>query len=57
MQNILKEFFTTDPKLKWFYFNGILYMLLMVITTAYCYGRLDYQRSYATQTHTTDKEE
>lgn len=35
-----------DPHTRYFYINWILYGVMLVATTIYCYGRLDYVRSY-----------
>lgn len=30
---------------RWFIFNWVIYFILMLVTTVYCYARLDYVRS------------
>ncbi len=31
---------------KWFYFQYVIYVLVMILTTMWAYGRLDFVRSY-----------
>jgi hypothetical protein len=42
----LKEYGESNPQTKYFTLNALVYGLAIVITTAYCYGRLDFVRSY-----------
>lgn len=35
-----------NPQIKIFIFNAVVYFTVIVITTIYCYGRLDFVRSY-----------
>lgn len=34
-----------SPKTRWFIFNWAIYFLLMLVTTIYAYGRLDFVRT------------
>lgn len=36
----------TDARTRWFYLQAILYALLIMGSTFFIYGRLDYVRSY-----------
>lgn len=38
----------SSNKTKWFYFQYVIYVLLMIITTIWAYGRLEFVRSYDT---------
>lgn len=42
----LKKYGESEPQTKYFLLNALIYGLAIVITTAYCYGRLDFVRSY-----------
>lgn len=44
----LKEYGEASPQTKYFVLNGLVYGLAIIITTVYCYGRLDFVRSYRT---------
>jgi hypothetical protein len=44
----LKEYSDSTAQTKSFVLNGLVYGLAMVITTVYCYARLDFVRSYPT---------
>lgn len=44
----LKEYGEANPQTKYFVLNGLIYGLAIIITTLYCYGRLDFVRSYPT---------
>ena len=44
----LSEYSESRAQTKYFVLNALVYMLAIVITTAYCYGRLDFVRSYRT---------
>lgn len=49
-----RQFMEADSETKWFVLNWMVYGLLLIVTTVYCYGRLDYVRSYKvppSQTH------
>lgn len=35
-----------DQKTFWFYFNLWIYLIVMIVTTVFCYFRLNYDRSY-----------
>lgn len=44
----VKQYQTASRQTKYFIFNWIIYTLAIIITTVYCYGRLDFVRSYKT---------
>lgn len=44
----LKEYDGSTAQTKYFMLNGLVYGLALIITTVYCYGRLDFARSYPT---------
>lgn len=44
----LKEFYAADYQTKMFMLTHFIYGLVILATTLYCYGRLDYVRSYRT---------
>ena len=44
----LKEYDESNPQTKYFVLNALIYGLAILITTVYCFGRLDYVRSYRT---------
>lgn len=44
----LKEYGEANPQTKYFVLNALIYGLAIIITTLYCYGRLDFVRSYRT---------
>lgn len=46
MSNWIEEYNESSTKTKWFIFNWAIYGLALLITTLYCYARLDYVRSY-----------
>lgn len=46
----IKQFNKADFQIKLFIFMMALYGITMAVTTVYCYARLDYVRSYSTQT-------
>lgn len=41
----IEQFKNSSPKTKWFIFNCIVYGMIIVFSTLYCYARLDYVRS------------
>lgn len=43
----ISEFSQASSKTKWFIFNWAIYGIVMVVTTLYCYARLNYVRSKA----------
>lgn len=49
----IKALLHGERKTFWLYFNMAIYILLMIVTTIYCYGRLDYVRSYSVKEQTT----
>lgn len=44
----LKEYNEASSQTKYFVLNWLVYGLALLITTVYCYARLDYVRSYRT---------
>lgn len=42
----LLQFTNASSKTKWFIFNWAIYAIVMIVTTLYCYARLNYVRSY-----------
>lgn len=44
----LKEYSAATSQTKFFFLNGLIYGLAILITSLYCYGRLDFVRSYRT---------
>ena len=48
MFQMLREYNEANPQTKYFVLNALVYGLAILITTLYCYGRLDYVRSYRT---------
>lgn len=46
----LREYSEANPQTKYFVLNGLIYGLAIIITTVYCYGRLDFVRSYRAPT-------
>lgn len=36
----------SSNRTKWFYFQYVIYVLAMVVSTLWAYGRLDFDRSY-----------
>lgn len=43
-----KEYNEASSQTKYFVLNWLVYGLALLITTVYCYARLDYVRSYRT---------
>ena len=46
-----------NPKTRYFVLNVLIYGLTLLITTIYCYARLDYVRSYPSPAVTETKEQ
>jgi hypothetical protein len=46
----IRKFQASSRQTKFFIFNWVIYGVLLLITTLYCYGRLDYVRSYKFKT-------
>lgn len=44
----IKQFINAERQTKFFVLNWFTYGLALIITTVYCYARLDYVRSYRT---------
>lgn len=49
MTNWLEDYNEATPKTKSFVLTWIVYSLVLLITTVYCYARLDYVRSYKSE--------
>lgn len=49
MANWIEQYNESNPKTKSFILTWIIYSLALVITTVYCYARLDYVRSYKSE--------
>lgn len=45
MYKWIKFYNEADKQTKYFILNWIIYGMAIIITTAYCYGRLDFVRS------------
>lgn len=41
----IRAFREADPKTKSFIFNWAIYGIAIIVTTIYCYGRLDFDRT------------
>lgn len=48
--NFIEKFLASNRETKWFILNLLFYILILVATTVYCYGRLDFVRSGPTHT-------
>lgn len=46
MSNWLKAYNEASAQTKFFILTWLIYGLALLITTVYCYGRLDFVRSY-----------
>lgn len=46
MKNWVANYWKATRQTKFFVWNWIIYGILLILTTAYCYLRLDYVRSY-----------
>lgn len=44
----VRQFKDASPQTKYFVLTWFIYGITLIITTIYCYGRLDYVRSYRT---------
>lgn len=44
----IKQFKESSFQTKFFIFNWFIYGIVILYTTVYCYGRLDFVRSYKT---------
>jgi hypothetical protein len=47
----LKSFKEADSQTKYFILNWGVYGIAVIVSTVYCYSRLDYVRSYDAATH------
>ncbi len=55
MMQWFEQFLNAKRETKWFILNWALYIILLVVTTLYCYARLDYVRSYrVNENHSTN---
>lgn len=43
--NWIQKFRDATSETKWFIFNFVVYTLIVIVTTVYCYARLDFVRS------------
>lgn len=48
MLKLIREYTKSNPAIQFFTANWLLYAIVMLITTVYCYARLDFARSYKT---------
>lgn len=44
----IKWYNEADSQTRFFILNWVVYSIALIITTLYCYGRLDYVRTYQT---------
>jgi hypothetical protein len=49
MANWIEQYNESSPKTKSFILTWFIYGLALLITTVYCYARLDFVRSYPSQ--------
>lgn len=52
----IKQFRSANRQTQYFVLNWLLYGVAIVLTTVYCYGRLDYVRSYRSTPAESDVE-
>lgn len=52
-----EEYNESTPQTKYFILNWIIYGLAIIITTVYCYARLDFVRSYQSPTVTETQQQ
>ena len=50
----IEDFMNASAQTKYFVLNWIIYGLVILLSTLFCYGRLDYVRSYAKHQQTTN---
>jgi hypothetical protein len=48
MWSLISQFVYSGRETKWYFLNHFVYGLLIILSTIYCYLRLDYVRSYKT---------
>lgn len=48
MANKLKTYLEKDSQTRYFFLNWAIYGIAIIASTVYCYGRLNYVRSYST---------
>ncbi len=46
MLNWIRSFINANRQTKFFVINWAVYGIVIIVTTIYCYGRLDFVRSY-----------
>jgi hypothetical protein len=46
MSRWFRRYYEANAQTKVFIWNWVVYGLALIITTVYCYGRLDFVRSY-----------
>lgn len=52
----IRQYRDSPKEIKIFTINWLIYGLVIIITTVYCYGRLDFVRSYHNTVPTTHTE-
>jgi len=52
MFKFLQKYRESDVNTKWFIWTGLIYGIVVILTTLYAYGRLDFVRSYETNNQT-----
>ena len=55
MMRWIEQFKEADPKTKSFIFNWFIYGLALVLTTVYCYSRINYARGDQKPAQTTSE--
>lgn len=45
MEKPVKDYIKEDPQTRYFYINWGIYLIAIIASTVYCYGRLSYVRS------------
>jgi hypothetical protein len=48
MMTWISQFIHSSRETKWYFLNWFIYGILIILTTIYCYMRLDFVRSYKT---------
>lgn len=54
MNRQIKEDFKGNAQTRYFYLNWLIYFVAILASTIYCYGRLNYVRSYPTSHQSTE---
>lgn len=52
----LKQYYEASPQTKFFILNWVIYGVAIIITTIYCYARLEFVRSDR-EAHPTEKQD